>query len=253
MDRAAQLERDVSFRTQDLLTANKKLREEVDRRMKVEAEVFRINEMERRRFSMDLYDTICRRLNNVSVFSKNLAAENRFFLRSSILNKLSGQIDDTIRHTRRYAHTSFPSDLITAGLRNSLETLCSETSGQSRYECQLFWTAGDASPLVQSQDIYVYWIVQEAIQNTGKHTKANRITVDVSCENSIFTVVVNDNGKGNPAINTGKSLLNESGREGLGLRSMRYWALQAGADFFINSQESGGTMVKLSITLPSKP
>ncbi|MDR0600011.1 MAG: substrate-binding domain-containing protein, partial [Treponema sp.] len=60
MERKKELEREVQ--------------KEVHRRVEVEAEVLRISEMERSRFSADLHDDICQRLAGISMFSKSLAA-----------------------------------------------------------------------------------------------------------------------------------------------------------------------------------
>ena len=240
MDRAVQLEHEVAYRTRDLLEANKKLREEVQRRMEAEAEVLQISEMERRRFSMDLHDDICQRLAGISMYSKSLTAGKKESRQIAVLKELSALIDETLLRTRQYAHDSFPMDLGTMGLRDSLDMLCSVINKQTHCKCIYSWTTGNEYPLSQSQDLNVYRIIQEAIQNAVKHAKANRIAVEIHCDESWFTASVQDNGTGNP-------MLNDTGSEGLGLRSMRYRAHQAGADYFFNSQEIGGTIVRIRI------
>jgi signal transduction histidine kinase len=253
MNRAVQLEHEVARRTSDLVETNRKFQEEVRRRLEVEAEVLRISEMERRRFSMDLHDDICQRLAGISMYSKSLAAGKKNGSHKAALKELSALIDETLLRTRRYAHDSFPMDLGTMGLRNSLEMLCSAINKQTHCNCLYTWTAGETSPLNQAQDINVYRIIQEALQNAVKHAKANRIVVEISCDGSWFSASVQDNGMGNPLLNTGDSPLNEKSLEGLGLRSMRYRAHQAGAEYFFDSQEIGGTIVKIRIPVSGKP
>jgi signal transduction histidine kinase len=141
-----------------------------------------------------------------------------------------------LHRTRRYAHDSFPVELSEIGLKNSIETLCSDINKQSKCECALFWSAGDIL-LDQNQNINVYRIIQEALQNAVKHSKASRITVETSREDSRFSVTVQDNGTGNPNLND----------DGLGLRSMRYRAHQIGAEYLFESYEVGGTTVKIKI------
>ena len=245
MDRAVQLEREVAFRTRDLLLANKNLTAEVQRRMEAEAEVLQISEMERRRFSMDLHDDICQRLAGISMYSKSLAAGKKDSKQTIALKELSALIDETLLLTRRYAHDSFPMELGTMGLRDSLEALCSTVNKQTHCKCSFSWGLGNEYPLNQSQDLNIYRIIQEAIQNAVKHAKANRIAVEINCDESWFSASVEDNGTGNPA-------LNNAGSEGLGLRSMRYRAHQAGADYYFNSREIGGTIVKIRIPLAAK-
>jgi signal transduction histidine kinase len=239
LERANHLEREVQ--------------EEVRRRMEVEAEVLRISEMERLRFSIDLHDDICQRLAGISMFGKSLAAQKPAGHKAGALTELSELIDETLLRTRQYAHDSFPMELDTLGLKESLDTLCLAVNKQTHCECLYSWTAGNTSPLTKSQDINVYRIIQEALQNAVKHAKANRITVDIGCKDCWFTASVQDNGTGNSRLNAEKPAApQKSRREGLGLRSMRYRAHQAGAEYVFDSREIGGTLVKIRIPLTSK-
>jgi signal transduction histidine kinase/DNA-binding LacI/PurR family transcriptional regulator len=262
-ERARELEREVHYRTRDLLEANVKLTEEVRRRVEVEAEVLRVSEMERLRFSIDLHDDICQRLAGISMLGKSLAAAGKNRKDGEALGELSRLIDETLLRTRRYAHDSFPMELDTLGLRDSLASLCASVSAQTHCECRYSWTAGDPSPLSKSQDINVYRIIQEALQNAVKHAGANRVTVEIGREAGDgfwFTAQVRDNGTGNSLLNgeaagaspsrpTASPAGRPSGREGLGLKSMRYRARQAGAEYFFDSREIGGTLVRLRIPL----
>ncbi|MDR2553438.1 MAG: substrate-binding domain-containing protein [Treponema sp.] len=251
MERARELEREVQYRTRDLVEANKKLTEEARRRLEVEAEVLRVSEMERLRFSIDLHDDICQRLAGISMLGKSLASARKD---GEGLAELSRLIDETLLRTRQYAHDSFPMELDTLGLRDSLGSLCAAVSGQTHCECRYSWTAGEGSPLSKSQDINVYRIIQEALQNAVKHARANRIVVKISMETaggeSRFAASVQDNGTGNLLLNEEGASWHPPGcREGLGLRSMRYRARQAGAEYFFDSREIGGTLVRILIPL----
>ena len=245
MDRANQLEKEVANRTRDLVEANEKLREEVRRRTEVEAEVLRISELERLRFSTDLHDDICQRLAGISMYAKSLTGKNSG--EEPALEELSQLIDETLQRTRQYAHDSFPMELDVLGLRDSLEALCFSINKQTPCECFYSWDAGEKSPLTQFQDINVYRIIQEALQNAVKHAGADRITVTIHTGENRFIAAVEDNGKGNPRL----SVENPLPGKGLGLRSMRYRAHQAGAEYTFKSREIG-TLVRINIPLPLK-
>jgi signal transduction histidine kinase len=222
--------------------------------MEVEAEVLRISEMERLRFSIDLHDDICQRLAGISMFSKSLAARKQDERSAEDLKELSQLVDETLLRTRQYAHDSFPMELDALGLKDLLGSLCSAVSKQTHCECLYSWSADGASPLDQSQDINVYRIIQEALQNAVKHARANRITVEISVTDGWFTASVQDNGTGSPELNGEKPVSHNKGRrEGLGLRSMRYRAHQAGAEYFFDSREIGGTLVKIRIPVLCPP
>jgi len=255
---------------------NKKLREETARRTEVEAELLRISEMERLRFSMDLHDDICQRLAGISMFCKSLMNS---ISPQSFLPELSELIDETLTLTRRYAHDSFPMELDALGLKEALNALChtvtrqstggvytggvytvsidttdANTGGQKNCRCVFSWTGPEKSPFSPAQDINIYRIVQEALQNAVKHAAASRIQVTVHSDKKNFTVTVSDNGSGIPRLNeeeTSPAGIKRYGKEGgLGLRSMRYRAHQLGAEYIFESSEHEGTKVEIRISLP---
>lgn len=252
-EQAQRLEQEVAVRTKDLTATYQKLQEEIQRRMAVEAEVLKISEMERLRFSTDLHDDICQRLAGISMFCKSLmpGISPRIFL-----PELSELIDETLARTRRYAHDSFPMELETLGLREALDALCHTVTKHNSCRCVFSWTAPGKSPFDSAQDLNIYRIVQEALQNAVKHSGAGKIDVKIHSARRIFTVTVHDNGTGNPRLNEekpGNTVVNqEIKRSGLGLRSMRYRAHQLGADYILESSEETGTKVEIRIPL-SRP
>jgi signal transduction histidine kinase len=253
-ERARQLEQEVVFRPRDLTDTYGKLQEEQQRRLAVEAEVLRISELERLRFSMDLHDDICQRLAGISMFCKSLIGG---MSPASFLPELSDMIDETLQRTRRYAHDSFPMELDTLGLREALGALCHSVSKQTACTCIYTWSIA-ASPLLPAQDINIYRIVQEALQNAVKHSRATRINVDVrAVENAghpALVFSVQDNGIGTlvpgiPRLNGENPILPNGKRSGLGLRSMRYRANQLGADYTFESAAQSGTRIEVRIPL----
>jgi signal transduction histidine kinase len=104
--------------------------------------------------------------------------------------------------------------------------------------------------LTAAQEINIYRIIQEALQNAVKHSKASLITVDIRSGTDSFAVIVRDNGIGISLSEKNKPVLVGNRRqEGLGLRSMRYRAHQLGAEYRISSGEGRGTLVEVCIPL----
>jgi signal transduction histidine kinase len=241
-----QLEQEVALRTQDIVAANKKLEEEVKRRVAVEAEVLRISEMERLRFSLDLHDDICQRLAGISMLCRSLA---RGVSPKTLLPDLSEMIDETLVRTRRYAHESFPVELDSLGLNDALGALCNSFNKQEGGECVYSWRGPTASPLNHAQDINVYRIIQEALANVTKHANASVVEVALINEEERLTIAIKDNGKGDPRLNCGQppQPAQKKRREGLGLRSMQYRAHQLNAAYMITSSERQGTLIEIRI------
>jgi signal transduction histidine kinase len=220
-----------------------KLREETRRRTVAEAEVLRI--------SIDLHDDICQRLAGISMLCKSLIPSAN---PQPSLPELSRLIDESLALIRLYARNSFPAEL-EGGLEKALGDLCHTVTEQSGIPCVFSWTATplpDPAPLSPAgfgpaifspaQEINLYRIAQEAIQNAVKHSGATQIKVETRFEKGCFTLVISDNGSGtaNP-------------REGMGLRSMRHRAEQLGAGFRFDSSQEGGTRVRVEMKVEIIP
>jgi signal transduction histidine kinase/DNA-binding LacI/PurR family transcriptional regulator len=260
-EHSRKLEREVELRTRDLSETNRKLADEAERRKEVEAEVLRIGELERQRFSLDLHDDICQRLAGISMFCKSLAPDPG---RAKAIAEIAEMIDETLARTRQYAHDSFPVELDSLGLRDALESLCATVSRQTGCDCAFSWQAARDSPLDRARDINVYRIVQEALANAVRHSRASRVEVTVQTETDAsphanrkghsekrLFVRIKDNGKGNPDLERDGDAIAESGdrRRGLGLKSMRYRARQIGASYRIQSSAEGGTLIEIGLDL----
>ncbi len=241
------LEKEVALRT-------KTLEEEAKRRIAVEAEVLRISEMERMRFSLDLHDDICQRLASISMMSRVLAQGLNPHI---LLSDLSDMIDETLSRTRQYAHTSFPMDLDSCDLNDALKRLCDTVGKNGSFSCIYTWTGNADSPLTHAHDINVYRIIQEALANAAKHAKASTVEVSIDHTDAEFVIIVRDNGKGDSRLNSGEERFSSAAppkrrREGLGLRSMRYRAHQIGATYSFTSSKETGTRIELRIPLNNR-
>jgi signal transduction histidine kinase/DNA-binding LacI/PurR family transcriptional regulator len=238
-ERARKLEQEVSYRTRDLLELNRKLKEEAERRIAVEAEVLRISDLERRRFSADLHDDICQRLAGISMFCKSLIGQDA---PAVFLPELSELIDETLVRTRRYAHDSFPMDLDAFGLREAIAGLCDSVSREGGIRCVLSWEAPEHLSLSRNEELNIYRIIQEALQNVLKHSGAALARVELrGGDSEALRLRIADNGRG-MAGGDRKSW----GRRSLGLRSMEYRAHQLGAEYRLDSRR-GSTVVEVLI------
>ncbi len=242
---ALQLEKEVALRTADLVEANKKIKSESQKRIEVEAEVLKISELERMRFSMDLHDDICQRLAGLSMKCRGLAATDPTEEGRAKFAVLSGQIEETLQRTRQYAHDSFPMEVDSLGMNHAVDNLCHTFSKQTGLECKYFWDAEKAEDLPQTTQIALFRIIQEALQNIVKHAKATECLVSITEENKHIVVTVHDNGRG---IKQAEKAGSGRKTKGLGMKSMEYRADQIDAQYKLTSSSKTGT--KITITLP---
>jgi signal transduction histidine kinase len=123
--------------------------------------------------------------------------------------------------------------------------LCDRAGKEGGIRCGLSWPAPEDFSLDRTQEINHYRIIQEALQNALKHSRAAEARVELRVEEGFLRVRISDNGRGFPK-GTGPS---RERREGLGIRSMEYRAHQLGAEYRLDSRP-GSTVVELRMPLP---
>lgn len=227
------LTNEVSKRTKELVEAN-------NRRMEVEAEVLRISEMERMRFSTDLHDDICQRLAGISMLCRSYA-NSKTPLKKESISELASLIGDTLQRTRLYAHNSYPVELESLGLKNSIANLCNSFEQQQNIKCNYFWKVNENTEFDNIQKLNIFRIIQESLHNIGKHSKAKNTNVSIIQSENLIEIKICDDGVG---ISQEKSL-----KKGLGLNSMVYRADQMNADFKIEKNIPNGTCVKINLKI----
>jgi len=100
-------------------------------------------------------------------------------------------------------------------------------------------TEGDFSDLGDDQQLVVYRVAQEALNNAARHSEAQRVEVRLRREGEGGVVLeVSDDGRG--------FAFDESQR-GLGIGGMRERALLVGAELTIESRPGAGTTVRLTV------
>lgn len=232
--RSDYLEKEVNKRTKELVEAN-------NRRMEVEAQVLKISEIERQRFSNDLHDDICQRLAGISMLCRCYSNQDVPVEKEQMV-ELAQLIGETLQCTRQYAHNSYPVELESLGMDHSLSNLCNSFMTQSGINCNYNWQLPDDVELDKLQKLNIFRIIQEALHNVMKHAHATEVTVSVKTSDSRLVVEIADNGIGFSVKDKGK-------KEGLGLNSMQYRANQIGAAFAIKKNKPSGTCIQVTVDL----
>lgn len=210
---------------------------------RLHASVVSAQEIERRRIARDLHDGVGQILSGVKFRLESLTGS------SGSCNSESGQIlevsaslNKAIAEIRRVSENLMPSELENLGLAPALRTLCREFApAGTRLKLKVGHLPKELPPDLA---LALFRITQEALNNTAKHSKATRISVDLSLKRGAFLLRVSDNGRGFSA--GGKS--RPSGR-GVGLLSMRERAESVGGSFEYTSAPGAGTTLTVRAPL----
>jgi signal transduction histidine kinase len=144
---------------------------------------------------------------------------------------------EALDKTRSFSQALHPSILDDHGLDRAVERHVAVFHKQTGMSIRVE-KSGEV-PVPEEQAIHVYRILQEALSNVAKHSKATQVAVRLVFEPHELRLEVEDDGVG----------IGHPQNGGLGLVAMRERADLLSADFTVTSALTGGTMIKLRVPL----
>jgi signal transduction histidine kinase len=199
-------------------------------------------EEERQRISRELHDDLGQALTTHLLALRNLQEDLSLPVETMFerLQSLHDQSYEILVKIRRLARDLRPPVLDALGLRVAMQTYCTEFT--RRTHLPVIFEADTSLPAFS--DIYnitLYRVLQEALTNIVKHAQASQVWVDLSVEDTIVNLTVQDNGVG---FSEGKSQSN-----GIGLAGLRERITIAGGTLNINSTQKRGTILSAQFPL----
>lgn len=251
------LEARVLARTEELESANCDLQNEIVRRESAEEalrnssnelallsqQLIKAQESERRRISQELHDSVGQSLSAIK-YSLERAAElhrqGRHADTQPLLIRMIERVQETITDIRSIAMNLRPSVLDDLGVASALAWLCrefSDTYTQLRVRTRI--TAGDDA-IPQRLAITIFRCAQELLNNVAKHANAHRVTVILSRETDLVTLMVCDDGIGMPSADSSGSF-----GPGHGVRNLRERTQMTGGKLAWSANDGGGTLARV--------
>lgn len=197
-------------------------------------------ERERRRMAMDLHDQT---LGDLARIARQVSAfRSRGMARTAQLADLEQEIAGCLAELRHIVDDMRPSVLELFGLRDAVEAHLNRSVARAKppIAVRIADTSdGSADSLSETMRTALYRIVQEAINNAVRHAAPGRIEVLLTSTDSVFRVVVTDDGHGCGTI--------DPAAQG-GIGHMHTRAALVGARLrFEPAGRKGGTMVLIEI------
>lgn len=204
-------------------------------------------ERERERIGNDLHDEIGSALSAAKILIAQLAYSPTASPRElEVVSTVEGLLGDSLRDIRNISQNLHPAVLAQFGLDKALYNLssrCTDSFAQGM-QVQVELT----STLSTSQELAVYRIVQEAVNNAMKHAQASRLTVLLQEQQTGLSLTIADDGCG-----FDYALAQQNDQGGLGLKSLAARASLLDAALHIESEPGRGTRLHMAIPLSSVP
>ena len=205
------------------------------------ARVVDAQELERTRLARELHDETGQALTSALLGLGAIEeAKDPEQLREATA-RLRQQLVETLHDVRRLAVELRPKALDDFGLVPALERLTHTFTEQTSIPVELEAVLG-AERLPQPVETALYRIVQEALTNVIKHSRASRVSVLVTRKPDTVAAVIEDDGVGFDA---------EDIRDGgLGLLGMRERIALLDGRLDIESSSAGGTSIVVEVPIP---
>jgi|GEM_PF-844515 len=199
-----------------------------------------VKQQEQNRISKDLHDDVSSNLSSLHlqmhIFQRKEIRESKpeyqgFMNDLKKLQERVREISHDLNNDREFDQVDF--SLAIKGVIQPLQDAGIKTD--INYINSFSW-----SDIPNTVKLELFRILQEAVTNTTKYAEAQTFTVELSRENNLFVMQIQDDGKGFDMDTRSK---------GIGLKNMKERAKKMNATLSIDSQIGKGTLIKLSVPL----
>ncbi len=186
----------------------------------------------------EIHDNVGQRLTLASIYVHQLLAAHKG--ENEQLSSVSSIINDSLAELRALSKSLVSTDANAEELRTLLERECEriDALGICEVHFQFPHVRFTISAMVKN---FVVRIVQEAFQNSLKHSSCTRIELHVNYAENGLTIKIRDDGHGFQQQET---------YDGIGLQNMSKRASLIGAEYALESKAGQG--VRINLFIPSK-
>ena len=154
-----------------------------------------IQETERKRIAQDLHDAISSKLNIVSLSTNVLLSDKTISdKQKASLNQILEITSTTLESSRKIAHDLMPPILDKFGLKVALEELFEDFSANTLLDIE--HNISEPTKLSETNQLHVFRIIQELMNNSIRHGKANELVIYMEQNPTGFKIRYQDNGIG---------------------------------------------------------
>ena len=197
-------------------------------------------EKERKRIAQDLHDDISSKLNvinlNANLLKDGDLTKEEF---TSVNNSILEATDKTLESARKIAHNLLPPMLAKFGLKDTIEELADSFNNSKKVHIK-YNINYPKEYLEPESELHVFRIIQELINNSIRHGKAKRSSININLKDRKLLIKYADNGIG---FNIDKLNI----KKGIGLKNIETRVALLKGNYKIKTQENKG--FEIAITL----
>jgi two-component system NarL family sensor kinase len=249
------LKSSIKVRTEELLKANQELANEVKERKNAENSfrtlsryLLKAQEEEKKRLARELHDSINQILSVAKLklhsTESNLKTQNKKIILQDIF-RARVLLEKAIDELRNVYKNLRPAAIDDLGLKVAIESMILEFTKRTKIKVNI--TAGNFKyKSLTETELQLYRIIQEALHNIEKHSKAKNVSIIMNTKKGKLYVGISDNGIG---FNADKDYLKNVQHGKFGLIGMNERASAVGGVFEVKSKKGVGTEIKVSLPI----
>lgn len=202
-------------------------------RKRLEAELIDISNREQQRIGNDLHDGLGQELTGFALILRGLSAQLRrenSAARNDV-EELINMCNVAIANTRSMARGLSPVSGEEGTLVSAVNALAARMSERNNVKIRFDFDFDEPLVLTEASATHVYRIVQEALTNVTRHSRAERVRIHLERSAGELRLRVDDDGIGFVPC--------AGGEHGLGLKIMRYRAQMLGGQLHVEPSERG--------------
>ena len=214
---------------------------DISERRKLEKEILKVSEQERRRIGQDLHDGLGQMLTGIGLLGQNLTRQLKQDDHpcADDADEITSLVKEADQYARDLSRGLTPVDLEPSGLSEALQRLADNAIRLFDVDCS-FKEVETVLVHDSTTATHLYRIAQEAVSNAVRHGDASRILITLAAGESQIRLRVRDNGSGfDPSSVNGP---------GKGIHIMNYRARIIEGTLDMNSSLGKGTVI--TCTLP---
>lgn len=199
-----------------------------------------ILESERKRLTYDLHDALAPLMTAIHIRLNLLEPDKEY--NTSLIAEMKVLLKQTAERIKEVSGNLVPKSLQAEGLSVALKDLANMMSVSNKVVIR-YHENKHIPRMEEERELHVYRMVEEILNNAGRHATAKKINLNVSCSADTIKINVKDDGIGfNPALLPEEKL-------GLGLRHILFRSEILKGEIFFESTPHAGTSYLIIIPI----
>ncbi|RYY56219.1 MAG: PAS domain S-box protein [Chitinophagaceae bacterium] len=183
---------------------------EIQQRNEIARSIVKAEENERNRWAEELHDNISQLLSVANLYAASLTNPKTDI--AVTVTRVREMIELSIQEIRRLSANLKPPSFEDTGLYNVISALTQDISRVKDIRFDIIQESGTSEVMTEEQQLMVYRIVQESLNNIIKYANATEVVIAISVFGKDAGLRITDNGDGADLATF---------REGTGLRNIR--------------------------------